>query len=289
MRVLVAYDGSRPAQVALDLSRSLAWPAGTTLRVVQAIQPMALSSAPAATALTRLDDAVRGALADTAATLARDGISIEHELLHGDSVDTLVKDAERWRAHLVISGSRGHGTLATTLLGSVAIALTEHAPCPVLVARRPSCRRIVFAEDGSPSAAGARELLASWPVFRNAEVRVVSVAHVQQHLGSGVAPTMREEARRVGEEIERETRAEHERFASAAADELRASGLRADTAVPSGDPASELLAAAQAADADLIVMGTRGRGTMARLLLGSVARKVLLHSPTSVLVARRTA
>lgn len=286
MRVLIAFDGSRQAETALALARALAWPSGTTLRIVQVLAPLTLSSAAAAESLTRLDDAARAALGDSATALARDGVTIDHEVLHGDVVDGLVSDAGRWKADLMISGSRGHGPIATTLLGSVALALTEHAPCPVLVARHPRCEGIVFAEDGSPSAAEARRLLLTWPVFAATAVRVVSVAHVVRALDSGIAPTMREEARRVHEEVERETRAEHERYAKDAADELRAKGRRVETEVRAGDPANELLAAASAAGADLIVMGTRGRGTMARLLLGSVARKILLHAPSSVLVVR---
>ena len=289
MRVLIAFDGSRQAETAVALARALRWPSGTALRVVQVLAPLTLSSAAAAEALTRLDEAARAALGDSASALARDGLTIDHEVLHGDAVDALVSDAGRWKADLVVSGSRGHGPIATTLLGSVALALTEHAPCPVLVARRPQCERIVFAEDGSSSAAEARRLLLSWPVFAATPIRVVSVAHVVRALDSGVAPTMREEARRVHEEVERETRAEHERFAKEAADQIRAKGLRVESEVRTGDPANELLAATGAAGADLIVMGTRGRGTMARLLLGSVARKILLHAPSSVLVVRGTA
>jgi nucleotide-binding universal stress UspA family protein len=51
-----------------------------------------------------------------------------------------------------------------------------------------------------------------------------------------------------------------------------------------GDAASEIIAAAEAVGADLVVMGSRGRTGVARVLLGSVARNVLQGSRASVLI-----
>ena len=53
-----------------------------------------------------------------------------------------------------------------------------------------------------------------------------------------------------------------------------------------GDPASEIVAAAEARSADLIVLGSRGRTGVTRLLLGSVARNVVSGSAASVLIVR---
>ena len=72
-----------------------------------------------------------------------------------------------------------------------------------------------------------------------------------------------------------------------AAVRLRAAGLEVTAKVASGDPAHEILRAAAEVDADLVVMGTHGRTGLTRLLLGSVARNVILHTHASVLVMRR--
>lgn len=58
--------------------------------------------------------------------------------------------------------------------------------------------------------------------------------------------------------------------------------------VAEGDPAQETLRAADATHADLIVMGTHGRGVIGRLLLGSVAEQVLRKAPCPVLTVRPT-
>jgi len=60
-------------------------------------------------------------------------------------------------------------------------------------------------------------------------------------------------------------------------------GVRAERFVREGDPAGEILRAAQFTNADLIVMGTHGRTGLARLLAGSVAERVMRRSPCPVL------
>ena len=61
---------------------------------------------------------------------------------------------------------------------------------------------------------------------------------------------------------------------------------RVTRAVPTGAPADEIVAAATHVDADLIVLGARGRGTMKRLRLGSVSEKVLRDARCPVLIVK---
>ena len=53
-----------------------------------------------------------------------------------------------------------------------------------------------------------------------------------------------------------------------------------------GDPATEILAAARDKGIDLIVVGSRGRGRLGGILLGSVSQKIVTHAPCSVLIVR---
>src|SRR5579875_1242684 len=66
-------------------------------------------------------------------------------------------------------------------------------------------------------------------------------------------------------------------------------GVRAERFVREGDPAGEILRAAQFTNADLIVMGTHGRTGLARLLAGSVAERVMRRAPCPVLTVRTPA
>ena len=63
----------------------------------------------------------------------------------------------------------------------------------------------------------------------------------------------------------------------------------ADAAVGRGDPAAEIIDFAENHQADLIVLGSRGRSALAEIVLGSVARNVLAGSTASVLVVREAA
>jgi nucleotide-binding universal stress UspA family protein len=64
-------------------------------------------------------------------------------------------------------------------------------------------------------------------------------------------------------------------------------GLHAEAiVVPMADPASEIVRQARSHDAEMVIMGSHGRTGIARVLLGSVAEKVVRLAPCSVLVVR---
>ncbi len=77
-------------------------------------------------------------------------------------------------------------------------------------------------------------------------------------------------------------------FVSRIADRAEERGLEVTTATPSGPPGSELLNYAAEVDADLVVMGTRGRGGLHRAALGSVADHVIRFGDVQVLVSKST-
>jgi nucleotide-binding universal stress UspA family protein len=64
------------------------------------------------------------------------------------------------------------------------------------------------------------------------------------------------------------------------------SGLLVESKILHGDPADKIVKHADEVDADLIVIGTRGRGKFASILLGSVSEKVAHHSKRSVLIVK---
>jgi nucleotide-binding universal stress UspA family protein len=79
-------------------------------------------------------------------------------------------------------------------------------------------------------------------------------------------------------------RAEYERLARERAAKLRDVGVSATSEFREGDPAAELIKAAAQDKSDCIVVGSRGKTGLTRLMLGSVARAVLFHADCSVLV-----
>jgi nucleotide-binding universal stress UspA family protein len=137
-------------------------------------------------------------------------------------------------------------------------------------------RRILLATDLT----GASEVATDWAFAlaeRNgADLLVVSVIDPHE---------LRQESQRTGLRWDqvRDRR-------QAAAQELvvrgRPTGINVRILVWTGDPGESIVAAAEAEAADLIVVGTHGRGTIGRLLLGSVSEHVVRNAPCPVLVAR---
>jgi nucleotide-binding universal stress UspA family protein len=294
MRVLLATDFSPHAEDALMIVKELALPAGSIVRVVHVVEPFPeiYSFAPVAISVMseEAERQMRGQLDRTAAKLRVPGREVETALVLGRSADVIVEQAERSKADLIVIGSRGRRAIASALLGSVSAEVVDRAPCPVLVARGPSLRRIVLAEDGSATSAAGARLLSELPALSGLEVRVVSVVDApfpSTVVGSdaGMAtysaiqayydslPALRDVTSGIG----------HSR-----ADALVAAGIKATAEVREGDAAAQLIAAAIEDRADCIVIGSHGRTGVARIFLGSVARGVLFNAPCSVLIVHGT-
>jgi nucleotide-binding universal stress UspA family protein len=85
-------------------------------------------------------------------------------------------------------------------------------------------------------------------------------------------------------EVEREQRTYAEKLVGEALVKLAEPGVTVDTQVLAGSPAEALAEAAAAPDVDLVVVGSRGRGAVARVLLGSVSHRLVHISSKPVLV-----
>ena len=297
MRILLAVDGSVGSDRATELVAGLPLPPDSAVRVVAVLQPfadaLALSYAAAGDLGGSLEseeerDArhLREAIGRAETALRRDGLTVDGFLVRGRPASSIVDEATGMNADLVVVGSRGHGTIATMVLGSTAAEVVDHAPCPVLVARGAAIGTIAFADDGSPSARGAEAVLTGWPLFGGAHVSVVTVAEVAVPVAAGFTPGLYDQVlesyTRSADKAREETAEESE----SAAHRLAAIGMDAEAVALEGDAAAEIVRFAQAKHIGTIVMGTRGHTGLARLILGSVARNVLLHAHCSVLIVR---
>jgi nucleotide-binding universal stress UspA family protein len=296
MRMLLAVDGSVSSDRATQLVASLDLPAGSLIRVVcvqqSHVDVLAMSWAgvgETAAPGTEEETAVRHqreAVQRAEFSVRKPEVTVEGFLLRGRPASAIVDEAKAMAADVVVVGSRGHGTIATMVLGSTASEVVDHAPCPVLVARGTAMGSIAFADDGSGSARAAEAVLARWPIFVGLPISVVTVAETAVPVAAGFTPGLYDQVlasytRSVGEALD-EVREE----ADTAAGRLGNIGLDARPIVLEGDPASEIVRFAAERGIGTIVMGTRGHTGLARLILGSVARNVLLHAPCSVLVVR---
>ena len=294
MRILIAYDGSAGAARAVAFAEGVDWPSGSALRIVSVVEPATLQLMPwtvGATALQALEsDALTYVEADQVTVVGRLSAPnrvVDAVLSRDRPASGLVDQAREFSADLVIVGSRGHGPITSLLLGSVSTEVVDHAHCPVLVARRSTMQRVVFATDGSKPADAAEDILARWPIFAGLPIRVVSVADVVRPWTTGVAPTMYTEVLNAYAKDLARAGAEHLAIARCSAKRLREAGRRADAEMRTGDAAAEIIAVAHAWGADLVVIGSRGQTGIKRIVMGSVARNVLAAGDASVLVIRQ--
>lgn len=289
LKVLLAVDGSSRAHVAIDLVAAMHWPARTIVQILDVNEPSmpGMEAAPQNMgALEReVQDQIDADLAFAKIRLLPLG-SVDTVSRRGRAASEIVHEAQRIGSDLIVMGSRGHGPLATMLLGSVAAEVVDRSPCPVLIARTPKLERIAVADDGSVAAAWATRIVATWPIFNALPARVVSVAPV--YAITGVGPIQHEDAKQSYAEGVDALRETYGRIARDCATELTGAGVPAEPDTRFGDPADEIINGALEHGADLIVMGCRGQTGLERLVLGSVARNVLTHAPVSVLVIRHT-
>jgi nucleotide-binding universal stress UspA family protein len=287
--ITVGVDGSDHSREALRFALAEARLRGARLRMVQSwsIPPLTASGIgmiPAYGLLRdELADAAEQALVDELeqAGGAPAGVEIERRVAQGDAAGTLVEGAAD--ADLLVVGSRGHSGVTGAVLGSVSRACLHHAPCPVAVVHRmiePERLRIVVGVDGSPGAKAALAWACDEAGPRGAIVQMVCAFQEPWALASGAISSaeavvelrsaMADDAERLLEEAR----------ASAPEDvEVTGEGIL-------GPPGQTLVASA--GEADLLVVGSRGRGGFKSLLLGSVSQYCASHAGGVVVVVRGT-
>jgi len=137
-RILVAIDGSEPADRALALASELARSTkGGTLILVSAISdPVTFAPTPVAGLQMVIEAEQQGAerdLAERAERLRAAGVEVETVVRVGPTIDMLLEEAEACRADLVVAGSTGKGALQRAFLGSVTTRLLHLLRRPLLV------------------------------------------------------------------------------------------------------------------------------------------------------------
>jgi nucleotide-binding universal stress UspA family protein len=138
-RILIATDGSAAAQHAVELGIDLAKHEDAGVAVVHVVPPDTIVattgfgfSGYVPYEVTEDDQAV---LDEALAVAEREGVTAISKLLRGDPVTEIVDYADLLGAELIVVGSRGHGAIASVLLGSVSRGLLARAKRPVLVVR----------------------------------------------------------------------------------------------------------------------------------------------------------
>jgi nucleotide-binding universal stress UspA family protein len=283
-RILCATDLSDAADWSIRAADREARLSGAELVLLHVV-PM-VPGAPMTPALTeetllnheRLSSDIIDVLLERVERLTgRDAGTVSVIVEDGAPGETIVAQADLVGADLIVVGTHHHG-----IFGGVVESVVKRAHVSVLVAR-PGAEtgRIVLATDFSGAAAPAIQLAADEAVRRCSTVIAVhSVELVGPEMALGDPPMMMPIAvfplREMREAAQRRLE-----------DALVEAGIPGEEIeVTEGPPADAIVEVATRRHADLIVVGTSGSTGIDRLLLGSVARRVVREAPCAVLVAR---
>lgn len=222
-------------------------------------------------------------LAAATGDATRLGARVTSRMLYGVPWDQIVQVARDDAAiDLIVMGTHGRSGLARVLLGSVTEQVIRHAPCSVLAMREPGgvqpFRKVLcpidFSDDSSHALERAAEITAPGGAG-------ITLLHVLEPASTFSNLPMAENSLRA---MDRLATQELARLASNL--EKKISGP-VNTQIRIGRPGVETLAVLDADPTfDLVVMGSHGKTGIKRVLLGSVAEKVLRHAACPVLVVR---
>lgn len=198
----------------------------------------------------------------------------------GHPVDVILETARSSKTHLIILGARGLGSFKELVLGSTSHRVLMHTPCSTMIIKAPVPRlkKILLPIEGQDDVNIALQFLALHPFRETIDIDVIAV-WPQPQLAWPVT---------LGQSklLELHAIEEAQERMKSVTDKLTRMNYSAEAKVGMGDPAFAILEQAKASQADIILMGTHGRGGLARFLMGSVSHSVLHQADCPVLIVR---
>jgi nucleotide-binding universal stress UspA family protein len=293
-RVVVGVDGSPGSRAALVHAFTTAAQRGAELEVVSSYRlnlvwtggsPLEVPDTEAIRADTEsraqaLVDDVRSD-PSTIGIPGVDAVDVRLVVSEGRAVPELLRRSQH--ADLLVVGSRGRSAMRSTLLGSVALHCTTHARCPIVVVHPMSSLaespRVVVGVDGSTESRAA--LVAALQEARRtgAEVEVVA-AYFPTGYWTDATLVLVQTVEEIRADLQRRT---EELVGDVLREQAGTGGVsRVRTGIHEG-PAAEVLLQ-RARGAQLLVVGSCGRGAIRGVLLGSVALHCAMHAPGPVML-----
>jgi nucleotide-binding universal stress UspA family protein len=271
-RILVPLDGSGLAEESLSVAQTLSktFDADVTLVCVNAEAPRGALRGRMGTGVLAGSSEQEDYLTQIADQLKSAGTMTSFEVRSG-AVAKEICDFARNDMDIVVMSTNGRSGFQRLLIGSVALEVVQNASKPLLLlrptgswrTRRTSFRRLLVTLDGSNFSEGILPYVVTLARPFASEILLLSVPSA------------------AASESYRET---IESYLRDRAQDLQSAGLSVRTIVTGSAAAQTIISTAESEGADLIMLATHGRGGMERLLLGSVAQRVVHDMPCPIFI-----
>ena len=284
-RLLLATDGSEYSEGAIREAITMAKRCSSKLTVVSVIETNPEFESTAPQVLEKMEKEVRSLLNSVQARAKQEGVACELAVHEGeDSYKYIVDEAVAQKSTMIIMGRRGRKGFRRLVVGSTTSWTIGHAPCSIMVVPRAAkvdFKSIVVATDGSPYSVAAASEAIGIAKRNNAKLTVLAVVPAEL-----ATPADIDFATISREKLADQEMMAAEKNAKAVKDAALKEGVNAQAFVMSGKPADAIMEIARDQSADLVVAGSHGRTGLDRLLMGSVAERVIVLASCAVLVVK---
>jgi nucleotide-binding universal stress UspA family protein len=265
-RILLATDGSEFSEGAVREAIGFAKSCSSTLYAMSVIETNPEFEAYAPGAVEKMEKETLELLDQIKKRAQDKGITCEGVTRRGeDAHKYIIEEAARLNADMIVVGRRGRRGMQKLMMGSVTALVIDKAPCNVFIVPRMaklSCEKILIATDGSEYSKKAITEGLSIAKRCGSEVKAISVAHKEGDLG------------------------EAEENVKAVVDMGKNEGISVESLVVTGTPYESIVSVAREKNVDLIVVGTHGRTGLKRLIMGSVAERVIATADCTIMVIK---
>jgi nucleotide-binding universal stress UspA family protein len=284
-KILLSTDGSEYSEGAIREAIKLAKKCSSRLSVISVIETNPEFETLAPQVVEKAERAAREHVEAVKARAKKEGVDCEIVIHEGeDSYKYIVDEAVKSKSTMIVMGRRGRTGLKRLMMGSVTARVIGYAPCTVLVVPKAAqfeCRNILIATDGSKYGDAAAAEAISMAKQCGSRLTVLSVVPSESISPMDI----------VASQMQRELIAEQElqaaeRNVKKVKDAAEKEGVKADGLVLGGKPSEAIIETAREKNADLIVLGSHGRTGVEKLLMGSVAERVIVLSSSAVLVVK---
>lgn len=277
--MLVAIDGSESSMHVLRQSFKLARNEKSWITVVSVAPGYSgdLETIAVGNVLEAIRRPCEDALAQAVNIAREEGALIKPVCEEGEPYERIADLAEAENCELIVMGRRGASRLERALMGSVTARVIGYSRTDVLVVPRHAgigWKKILVAVDGSRYGAAATDRALDFAQAYGGEIKVLSVVDLPAEFYG--------EASDAFDDLIKKSHG----FVDKAAQKAASAGIKAEGLVREGETYRMIVDVAEDLGVDTIVMGSHGRTGLKRLLMGSVAEKVIGYAPCPVLVVK---